>query len=281
MWRKICYLRAKRTLPDLLEHPPGLVDWQVTKLKEGQRSAWLDTAQANGVNSKDRAVRHHQATGSNLCEHHCEAPDNWHHRLCRCRGTAELRTQYGLDADALLVLQDPQLCQPQVLWWYHPPPCRPLLWNEQDAWGLWPTQSWLQQLIHAVEQRRPSRIQADFYYRDREQGRRPQLRRHAAWCAVRLEGVQLLSARATKDGYHRRSWEQDAVQLLALVATFARSNVFVAGLATPLRELWSDIEAHKAANTYLVDTILLVKNAVFQEQLPVSREDNLSQLVSG
>ena len=254
LWRRYQLQQANSKLPDKYPNQLTAIDWQCTLKPLAARGAYLDTVQANGVNTLDRCRRHFGDECQQFCEYGCPEPDTWSHRLLRCEGCRALRADCHLGDRDCEVLQDPSKCLHHTLIWFHPEQCRAHLWRISEAWGLWPSQEWLDSIMQwlpTVSQHHL--VQLRYRSACNRMGIHTMLQRHRATVHFEPPGLQPLSARAVKEAYPAEAWQAETLVLAALIAVFHQNQVHVHGLQVAAGRLWHLVQSRKISNPHLRD----------------------------
>ena len=167
----------------------------------------------------------------------------------------------------LQLLQDETVCCAETLIWRHPPCTRPFLFDIAEAWGLWPSKEWLEDVMGALELCEEPALVLQFSYLHCRWGEHEQLRRHAASLRIPLlPQVRVLQAFGLLSTCQRRHWEAEALLVAALMAKLTRATIILKGCATEGATLWACIESGEIANAHLHQLALLAKDAVVVEK---------------
>ena len=240
------------------------------------------TIQSNGLNTLGRAVRHHQYPGPPVCEHGCMEEDRPNHRLLDCEGTEALRRDLVLTRGECEYLRALHRCHSELAFWLQPGECQPYVLQANAAWGLWPTQQWIEQLMnfHFSVESQPV-VQLDI--QEVNLGNHPQLHRRRADVCFPGLGWPMLTARALADAQSNRVWIADTLILAALIRIFSqrRVQVFARVPEDEITKAWASIQDGQSANAYLSHMIMAARSDVYLVSgpmipLPV-REDLLLQ----
>ena len=175
---------------------------------------------------------------------------------------SDLREELHITEAEVNHLREVHVCHAQVAVWLHPEVCRPHIVRPREAWGLWPTQQWMQQVMETTYGEGAS-VPVQFNMEERRWGRHPQLHRRCAVVQFPSLPWPMLTARAKAASQSRMVWMADCVILAALLAIFSRQEVHIFGLPEDPDRIWTFIREKKAANVYLNDMIENTKGSVF------------------
>ena len=262
VWRRYHTTKAVSKLRFLQDYQT-CIDWDATRvdLPNPTRPTAHQTILAHGVNTKSRCFRHFGSGGSPLCEHQCcdenevGLEDHPEHRLLFCKGTQNLRVRH-FGEQHLAHLRAQPLCTTRCAIWTLPADAMDLLIPHERAWGLWPTEAFIQTLLaigrpHGYLSKKP---QVRFRYVKTELGAHPILKTHSA--TVSFSDLHMaFSASAQTQEYRKSDWECEAFVLAAIVASIWRCPIELLGLSKEKSWYLNGLATRRGANAYLLDTI--------------------------
>ena len=259
-WRSHLLAEAALRLPWLRDDAPH-VDWHATRRSLVRHTPAHQTILAHGVNTKSRSFRHHGSGSSPHCEHGCcdalDQPldDHPEHRLLWCRGTEDLR-EACFSQEHIEYLRTLPLCTTRCAIWLVPPCCRGLEIPCRRAWGLWPTEKLITDLLDIQQPGFAMReAKIEFWYDSRDFGDHPLLKVHSA--QILLPGnLGSLAATAQHSAYGRADWEIEAFMLSGIIAAIWRVDVAIWGLSSSREKLVSELQSKRISNAYLSELVL-------------------------
>ena len=213
------------------------------------------------MNTKSRSFRNHGTGASPHCEHGCcdalDQPleDHPEHRLLWCRGTEAFR-EACFSQEHIEHLRTLPLCTTRCAIWLVPPCCCGLEVPYRRAWGLWPTEKPITDLLEMQQLglvMRDSRI--EFWYDSWEFGDHPLLKVHSA--QILLPGnLGSLTAIARHSAYGRADWEIETFLISGIIAAIWRMDVSIWGISSSREKLVFELQSKRGSNAYLSELVL-------------------------
>ena len=238
------------------------IDWHISLRGPKGRSTWMQTIQANGLNSRSRAARHFGSALSAACEHGCGEEDHFEHRFLNCEALRRARIMTGINNADEDYLRNMPSATTRGLWWVHPIGIDRDIWPNSQHWGLWVNAEWIQ---IAQQDKSDADIQLVFTYAGWKAGDHPQVQRHGAQLCNLDDGWAIRHARALQSEISRKDWEADAMlQAAALVLATGR-QVQVHGLAKTGEWLWNYICDGHSSQRNLASLLVAARNRVLVE----------------
>ena len=278
LWRQAALAAAAEQLGHSYPRDIQWVDWAATIGPKSKRHVMLSTIQANALNTKDRLERHFHAGCGMECEHQCGEEDHVAHRLLRCIATRQLCRQVGLQEQHLGYMETLPRCHVSLSIWLHPPEVREFLLRQEQAWGLWPTRTWLKAL--RLVEHLPAVLNLVFQYQlgprqsRRRTRRHPENLRHMARISLVETHLPPKEAIACTTGYSKLEWEKDAFIFAGITAVLLNRQVQYG--ASPLHPI---VCAWTSARRIAQSRILLNSLASFKIKSlfrPLTRSTTLS-----
>ena len=247
---------AHTAQPTFFPHSGIRVDWNVHKeLLRFYPS--LTTVVVRGVNTKDRVSRHFGAVVSPECEHMCGVPDTVAHRASTCVATRALRTRVGITETMSREFGSlPIWTQECCLW--ELPGCAYQWSLGNEAHGFLLSSEATEKVLELLRAHPPNANagwHVHFMYVKERYGSHPLLHGHAAFlCFPSVPGLEFVAFAPTQ-ACSRRTWECQALLLLAVVQGAAQIELMVHGFSHTMQDLWKEFEEQCAPQSYLAHVV--------------------------